>query len=233
MIETLGAAIILGMAGSLHCIGMCGPLVSALQSIARPGAWRMQQWLYHLGRWSVYGMLGSITGMLGQTLATWGMQRWVALIAGGAMLVLIALPTHRILQNTGWQKLVARIKSAFAVRMQNQHPFQRFVLGALNGLLPCGLVYTALAGSMAFGSALQGALFMFTFGIATTPGLLAASGIIEWIKKSVQPQAFRKTQLIMTLIAFLVILRGAQLGIPYLSPQLSAQKTHVDCCHKP
>lgn len=233
MIETIGAAIILGLAGSLHCIGMCGPLVSALQSIAKPGAWRIQQWLYHLGRWSVYALLGTIAGLLGQTMATWGMQRWIALAAGSLMLLLIILPTPAVIKNSVWQRLIARLKSAFASRMQNQNPFQRFILGALNGLLPCGLVYTALAASIAVGSAIQGALFMFTFGIATTPGLLAASGIIAWIKKTLQPRAFRKTQLVMMLIAFLVILRGAQLGIPYLSPQLSAQKTHVDCCHKP
>jgi len=104
------------------------------------------------------------------------------------------------------------------------------LLGALNGLLPCGLVYVALAGAVSRGSLAAGILFMALFGLGTMPTMLAVS-----LSGRILPLAFRSKlraaiPVGVCLLAMLLILRGLALGIPYLSPDLAGGAA---CCRLP
>ena len=228
----ISAALILGVAGSLHCIGMCGPLVTALESVSLQKRWTASQFMYQLGRWTTYAALGLAVGFIGQGFATLGLQRWVVLIAGVTMLVFLLLPalSHRL--KFPFLGSTTRLRTTMGNALQSRKLAHRFAFGLLNGLLPCGLVYTALAGSLAAAEAWKGSLFMLTFGVATTPGLMAVSQLTTWLKMRFKAATSKRIQLVFSIIALLVLLRGANLGIPLLSPQIDNPKQTLKCCHK-
>jgi sulfite exporter TauE/SafE len=188
--------------------------------------------MYHLGRWTTYAVLGLIVGFIGQGFSTLGLQRWIVLIAGVAMLLFLLLPalSHRL--KFPFLVTTTRLRATMSNALQSHKLANRLAFGLLNGLLPCGLVYTALAGSLATAEAWKGSLFMLTFGVATTPGLLAVSQLTTWLRKRFNSATSKRIQLAFSIIALLVLLRGANLGIPLLSPQFNQQKDTVNCCHK-
>jgi sulfite exporter TauE/SafE len=232
MIITISAAFIMGIAGSLHCLGMCGPLVTALETMATPNRWRYSQWLHHGGRWLTYAALGAIAGALGQTFAAIGFQRWTVILAGILMLLIAFIPTLGHVGLKPAQRITSAVKKQFSKMMHAQHPVFRLLLGILHGLLPCGLVYTAMATAMATTSIAQGTLFMFIFGIATTPALIAVSRVMHWLKQYFHMRSIKHIQGALMILALLVILRGSNLGIPMLSPKVNASKAQMECCHR-
>src|SRR3982751_1635714 len=134
-------AFILGLVGSLHCAGMCGPLALALPNTNhRTAAFLLGRAAYNLGRIATYCLLGFIFGLLGKTLFLAGIQRWVSIALG--VLLLAGLCASRKLSL--WRPvsvLVERLKSSMAVMLRRRSFASLAVLGLLNGLLPCGLVY--------------------------------------------------------------------------------------------
>lgn len=222
------AALLLGFAGSLHCVGMCGPLMLALPESSH---WATTRLLHQAGRLTMYTLFGALMGAFGQTLVAVGLQQWLAVLSGAFMLLFLAWPagmkmppfTHR------W---TAYIKRPFHHWMTKKTKSSFFMLGVLNGILPCGLVYMALSASLAVGSIWKGALFMWVFGLATAPALLAVSGFSRWIKSHFRWSGFRVVRISLAFLAVLMILRGANLGIPYLSPKMHAQTQELDCCKK-
>ena len=107
------------------------------------------------------------------------------------------------------------------------------LFGLLNGLLPCGLVYAALAGAAATGGPLGGALFMAAFGLGTIPAMLAVSLAGRLITAPWRARFQRAVPVAMAVLAVLFIVRGLSLGIPYLSPDLSPEAVAGgrSCCH--
>ena len=233
MINAIAAAGVLGFAGSLHCLGMCGPLVTALESMSSPKRWSKNQWLHHSGRWMAYGVLGLAAGTIGQTLAAAGFQRWIILTAGVIMLLMALVPSMQHVGIRPIQQLSKTIRTHFSALMQSQRFAHRLMLGFLHGLLPCGLVYTAIAGAMATTDVLEGSLFMLVFGVATTPALVGVSHVTAWFKKRMSLISYKFIQVAMVVFAFLVLMRGANLGIPLLSPKINSPKATMECCQKP
>lgn len=232
--EWIAAALILGIAGSLHCVGMCGPLMLALPlSATTKWVWLRGRLLNQVGRIITYGLLGLAVGVVGQKLATAGLQQWLAIIAGMTMLFFIGWPVGLSKLNRGPFKLVGWLKSSLSTWLKRKGTFSLFILGLLNGLLPCGLVYIALASSLALGSAIKGSSFMMLFGLGTSPALLAVSGLGRVIRGRIHVKAFRAAQLTLVITALLFILRGANMGIPFVSPKVEVKKEQVDCCTKP
>jgi len=231
--EFVWAALVLGLAGSLHCIGMCGPLVTAVHAAHGKTDWWYKKALYHFGRISVYALLGLITGSVGQAFVALGFQQWVAIGAGVFMMLFLAWPAGMNGLKRGPFKWVAWLKSRFASLIQKKNAGTQLTLGALNGLLPCGLVYVALAASMALTDAWKGAAFMALFGLGTIPSLLAAGSLLQWLGQRLRVRSYRVVQVLLVMVSFVVILRGANLGIPYLSPKFDQANKKVDCCHKP
>jgi sulfite exporter TauE/SafE len=226
----LWTALILGLAGSLHCAGMCGPLALAIPtaSTTRTGfvAGRLA---YNLGRMLTYCLLGVVFGLLGRTLLLAGIQRWVSILLGLALL--LGLVSSRKLSL--WQPVIAlvgQLKSHMSVLIRTRSLVAQVLLGLLNGLLPCGLVYVACAGATATGSLSSGVVYMAAFGLGTVPMMLGIGLTGRLIPTALRLQLRKAIPASVLLLASLLILRGLSLGIPYVSPDLSGG--NPSCCHK-
>lgn len=224
----LWTALILGAAGSLHCAGMCGPLMLALPATGK-SRWGFVQGrlVYQAGRLFIYGLVGIVFGLLGKSLAVIGLQRWVSLFAGILLLAGLAalIPGRASAALVSW---IGWLKSTIRPLLQQRSLGSMLVLGGLNGLLPCGLVYAAAAGAAATGSEWQGLAYMLVFGLGTLPLLLAFSLFGPSLPVSFRLQGQRWSPVLLGLVGVLLVLRGLALGIPYLSPDLAAQ---ASCCH--
>ncbi|MFZ1530016.1 MAG: sulfite exporter TauE/SafE family protein [Ferruginibacter sp.] len=225
------SALLLGLGGSLHCLGMCGPLVMGMpfQQLAphnKPGALLT----YSVSKALAYGGMGVLMGLLGKGFELMNWQQVLSVIAG-AIIILIALMPQilkRVHTNFFFQKQFAAV---YASIQQNPSLKHFGILGFLNGLLPCGLVYTALAGSAVAASAGGGFLFMFLFGIGTAPALVALVLLKNKLSLNFRRNFARLSLVFSLLIGGLLIARGMNLGIPGVSPEFTKGKVH-NCCSK-
>ena len=232
MTTALAPALVLGLVGSAHCIGMCGPLALAVPSTGRGWSGRLAGgFLLNGGRVVTYMLLGGLFGTFGRGLALAGVQQGVSIALGILILVGLIVPglvnTGRL--SRGPATLVMRLQGIMAGQLRRTSPGGLFVTGLLNGLLPCGLVYLAVAGALATDGALQGALFMAVFGIATWPALLAVRLGGGALSMRWRGQLRRAAPFVIGAIALLFILRGMGLGIPYVSPELHAPMAVEGC----
>lgn len=218
----LWTAFLLGFVGSLHCAGMCGPLALALPVVGRTRAsFILSRLTYNLGRVVTYGALGLVFGLLGATLALAGLQRWLSLLAGAALLIgLLASSRHAV--GTSAFKLVGWVKAGLGQLLQRRSFSALFMLGLLNGLLPCGLVYVACASATATGSLLTATEYMLSFGAGTLPMMLGIGLAGRRVQAAFRFQTQAVIPASILIIAVLLILRGMALGIPYLSPDLAS-----------
>lgn len=215
------SAFLLGLAGSLHCAGMCGPLMLALPTNAgTTGGLLAHRLTHHAGRLSVYAGLGLLVGLFGESLAVMGMQRWVSIVVGSAIVAAVLFAPSR-LRRFPVGGLLQRLKGAFSEFLNRNSSMSRFVLGGLNGLLPCGLVYVAGAGALATGDRLSGVIFMLAFGMGTLPMMLAFSLAGRRFALKWTPGARRLVPIFIGMVGVILVLRGMDLGIPYLSPHLA------------
>jgi hypothetical protein len=225
----LWTAFLLGLAGSVHCAGMCGPLALALP-VTGAGWTRfgLGRFIYNLGRVLTYALLGLIFGWVGKTLAMVGVQRWLSLTLGAALLASL-LVSRRLALAAPIVRAVALLRQAMSGFLQRRSLTALAVLGTLTGLLPCGLVYVAAMGAATTGGPLTGAGYMAVFGLGTIPLMLG----ISLSGRLLRPAWRMKLRYVMPVSVFLVgsllVLRGLALGIPYLSPNLEAQD--AACCH--
>jgi len=229
----LWTALILGLAGSLHCAGMCGPLALALPMTGNnTAAFALGRAAYNLGRITTYILLGALFGLIGVTFALAGLQRWVSLAAGVVILATF-LTSSRIALNTPVTNAVTWLKSQLAKMLQRRTFGSLLLLGLLNGALPCGLVYVACAGAVATGRFLSGIEYMLVFGLGTIPIMLGIGLAGKKLQVAVRLRFQKVIPVCRVALAALLILRGLSLGIPYLSPDLSHDSNHGPChaCH--
>jgi sulfite exporter TauE/SafE len=221
----------LGLASSLHCVGMCGPLVMAFPMQLMPdGKKGMGMLLYHAGRIGVYVSLGLIAGLVGWRLSIAGWQQALAIGMGLLLLLFVFIkPFAQQAKWPGW--LQKQLHGIYAKAVQQPRLTTMIWLGMINGLLPCGMVYIAMAGALATGNLPEAGLFMFLFGTGTLPALLLLG--IWGVKAGPRfRQIFRQAApVLMGLTAILLILRGLNLGIPYISPLLSGRSAGTVSCH--
>jgi hypothetical protein len=195
---------------------MCTPVVFALQ----PRRNLFQTFIYHTGRLSVYVILGLVAGMLGDGLAWFGLQRFVSIAMGVIMILITVLPSTR---NRLYQiSLQSGPVMWFRKLLQTLGHGRSLAAGMLNGMLPCGLVYVALTGSLALGNSGNAALFMLGFGIGTVPWLTGAVASTGFLPGKFKQRAARAIPYLAIAFGVLFILRGLALDIPYLSPALQA-----------
>ncbi len=190
---------------------------------------------YHLGKITTYAFLGLLTGLLGDALRFFFLQQWISIFAGVALLLIYFLPKMATQFSTPkltnlWNKhVIIRMRNLLHPSNEQSMPVRMFSIGAVNGLLPCGLVYMALLGAIAQPSTLHATLFMIVFGIGTSPAL---SGIIlanQFILNRWKNAYERISSVMIVAVSVLLIMRGLGLGIPYLSPASS----NPDCCSAP
>lgn len=215
----------MGLFASLHCVAMCGPLILAIDRQLGFN-WRvlMQRTLYQLGRVFTYGLLGLVLGSVGNLAVMRGWQQGFSIVMGSTLLLigLLLLFGKRNQQMAAWQ---ARAFAPFAKLMGKwlNMPGGVFLAGLLNGLLPCGMVYMALASAMSADSILDSSLFMLFFGLGTLP-LLVVFSFIAGMPKSMFKRGFtRLMPFLYLLMGGWFFLRGANLDIPYLSPLLHVE----------
>lgn len=229
-IADLSTAFVLGLVGSLHCAGMCGPLALALPPAGKSApAYFFGRAAYNVGRVITYCALGLVFGLAGRTLLLAGLQRWLS-ITLGVLLLLSLLASRKLALSRPITRLVSQLKSRMSTLLQQRSFSSLAILGLLNGLLPCGLVYVACAGAATTGSMLAGAGYMAAFGLGSVPMMLAISLSGRLVPVAWRLKLVKTIPVCVLLLGALLILRGLSLGIPYLSPNLASKKP--SCCHK-
>lgn len=232
--QVLVPAFLMGLAGSLHCIGMCGPIALSLPVQGRTVAGKLGGGLlYNLGRISTYGILGLAMGILGRSLQWFAWQQKISILLGLSILAFLIFPLvlpgkslHPALST-----LMSGVRARLAKVLGNPHPAALYATGLLNGLLPCGLIYMALTGAVITGGALDGALFMVLFGAGTLPAMFASTLFGQWLKYPYRARIRQIYPALMVIMAILLIIRGLNLGIPLLSPKLNISSSAAMECH--
>ena len=230
---TITMAFLMGLTGSLHCAGMCGPIMWILPFRLFTGIKKaVAIGLYHSGRISVYAFLAIVLHSF-RNLFDPKMQQYISIALGGSLLllgILSFMPGHLLKVKLPWTEYVKQQLSHFIARPGLG---TLTLAGILNGLLPCGLVYMALSASVTAVSTLQAATFMYAFGAGTLPMLL---GIILLKNKLTFLNGYHARKFVPVIVfAFgcLFILRGMNMGIPYLSPKVEVTQHEIrSCCHK-
>lgn len=213
------SAFMMGLLGSMHCLGMCGPIVLVIHG-KTPFLGRLT---YHVGRIAIYASIGLIAGAMGGAIHLAASQEAISIVAGILMLLMLIAPSATlnrlpILRSIG--KVYGRLQEYARPLWKEQSFRNNFALGMLNGILPCGFLYAALVGALSAGSPLGGTLWMTLFGIGTAPSLILAGSAVSLLNKHAQ-QSIRKVLPYGTaIIALLFIVRGMSLGIPFISPIL-------------
>ncbi len=226
--EFLLAAISLGFLGSFHCIGMCGPIALALPVHSKPPALKYALIiLYNLGRITAYSVFGLLAGIVGQSFAMAGLQQGLSIGIGVILLFSVFLTFKNSFSGMGF---FLWIKTSFNRLFSRGTQSSLFLIGFLNGFLPCGLVYVGIAGAVATGDIIKGILFMAAFGAGTAPMMFALPLVGSSISMSAKNKIRRATPVMVTIMALLLIVRGLNLGIPYISPQI--KQNQVACCHE-
>jgi uncharacterized protein len=228
------SAFLIGFWGSLHCVGMCGPIVLALP--AYTGEYRKLlagRILYNLGRVVTYSIMGGILGIIGYGIALAGFQQWFSIFLGAVVLLFLFYPRLTLLLNASHpiNLFNQKLKNFFGQMLRKKSLLSQYLIGMANGLLPCGLVYVALAGAIVSGTFAAGALYMALFGLGTFPLMLAISFSGNFIGLQLKKRLYRFTPIFIVAIALIFILRGLNLGIPYVSPKVDKGNVGVEMCH--
>ena len=206
----LYTAIGVGLLGSFHCLGMCAPITWAV-----PGNNRKKwQWLggrmvYNTGRLITYALLGVLAGLLGTTI--YGME----------------VPDKALLKPLS--RFILWVKMRIGKLLIKKGLVAQLTLGMLNGLLPCGLVYAALIAAVSMGSVEGAALYMLVFGLGTFPMMLAAAFFGKMLSQKFKQRVWNLAPKMVAVVGILFILRGMNLGIPYVSPMLVSKAGITTC----
>jgi hypothetical protein len=217
---------------------MCGPIALALPVNQKsPAQALVGRLLYNGGRIIMYALLGLLFGTIGQSIAFTTSQQNLSILIGVGMLVLFILPaalTKKLDPISPIARFTSRIKQQFALLFTRKSYKALFGLGLLNGLLPCGLVYVALAGTVAMGSSVYGMAYMALFGLGTAPMMFAVSLTSQLVTPSIRFKLTKVAPVFTVVLACLLIIRGLNLNIPMLSPGVEKTATTVkmSCCHK-
>jgi len=234
MLQIIVAGFLLGAISSFHCVGMCGPLALALPLQHLAGWYRTSSLLlYHLGRISTYAGLGLVFGLAGRGLYLAGFQQWFSI--GLGILMLVLLIQYFVFRNFWQPALIRKLNQSIQrllMQLWKAPTKSSFILmGLANGLLPCGMVYLAIAGALNASQVKSSVMFMAMFGLGTLPPLFALSYFGSFFKLSFRNKIRQLTPFIVGLMAILLILRGLNLGIPFISPLLASARSHAITCH--
>lgn len=232
----LVSALVLGLLGSLHCVGMCGPIAFMLP-VDRSNSFKKvsQISIYHVGRLLAYSVIGLVFGLVGKSLYLFGVQQQLSVAIGAIMIILVLMP-YKIIGKYNLSKplnkLIAKVKSGLGLAIKKKTADTFLTIGFLNGFLPCGLVYMAVFGAVATGSLLQGSLYMLLFGLGTIPLMTSAIYLGKFLNTAVKQRIQKAIPVFVIIIGVLFILRGLGLGIPYISPApIAEMATSAIECH--
>lgn len=232
----ISTGFILGLLGSLHCLGMCGPIALALPiNQTSKASLLFSRFLYNFGRIISYSLMGFVFGLLGGKLKLVGLQQILSISTGVLILIYALFPqkSEAILISIPFiKKIFQKIQVFISPLFKEKSSFALLKIGVLNGFLPCGFVYVGITGAIATGSPLAGMLFMALFGLGTFPLMFAVSVFSSVINLKLRLKIRKVVPAFVVVIAILFILRGLSLGIPFLSPVISESSPQPmsECC---
>ena len=227
------SALGLGFASGFHCIGMCGPIALSLGLTKKQATnYYLQNLTYQFGRIVTYSFLGAVLGIVGKGFQMAGFQQYLT-IAVGISLILMAIFSFGGKDFASkipfFSKFLLKVKMNLGKLLQKADYRSRFSTGILNGFLPCGMVYMALTASLASGGIWQSATFMALFGLGTLPFMFAIVLVGNLMTTAFRIKILKFVPVMMIVLGGLFILRGLELGIPYISPpHNSLQIIHND-----
>lgn len=231
----LWTAFVFGLLGSFHCIGMCGPIALALP-IHNYKGWQkaIGSLSYNAGRILTYAVLGAALGLIGQIFRIAKIQQVLSIVMGVVILLAVIIPLVFRSKPSFYNPfygLVAKLKGRFSKQLKKRSFSSLFGVGLLNGLLPCGMVYLAMAGALATTTSSGGAIYMAAFGLGTLPVMFSVPLLGNFMPLSWRNTIRKAVPAIVVIFGLLFILRGMNLGIPYLSPHISEGNQSVEACH--
>jgi len=234
----LWSGFVLGLVGSLHCVGMCGPIAFMLP-VSHDNAPKkaLQILLYHLGRILAYAIIGLVFGLIGQSFMAFGYQQHISISVGVLMIVLVLIPQRHLKPFKllrPFFSFVNAVKSELGKALKKKSLDTFFSLGFLNGFLPCGLVYMAVVGAFATEGLVESSLYMILFGAGTIPMMTTVVYAQSFIKQHLKFNYKKLIPIAVVIVGLLFILRGMGLGIKYISPKLNTDTEQVEAnmdCH--
>jgi len=230
--DCLPLAFLMGLFGSLHCAVMCGPVMLGMpfkkSSVLKSG---FQLLLYQSGRIMVYTLLGTVAGALGNSIRVFSSQKTLSMAIGIVLVVFTALQFSWYYKNR-FVKLQLKVLNPVSKLMGKVFglPMWGLFAGMLNGIIPCGMVYLALATALNTGGVKPGATFMFLFGLGTAPLTIIISVGGIFLKKYIHFNSGKLIPWFILFMGLLLILRSADLGIPFLSPKTARPFAHSAEC---
>ncbi len=235
MYSILVAGFILGFAGSLHCVGMCGPLSLAIPTGHLNAVLKtVSLVVYQLGRVATYALLGLLFGFAGKGIYVAGVQQWFSITMGIVIIMMAGFNfvRSRSVHFTFLNKLYLQLAQLMSKIMQTKPGISGFfLLGMANGLLPCGMVYIALATALSFNEVSSAVVFMALFGSGTLPAMMLVAYTRQLFKNGITQKLRTIVPYFVMLTGILLVLRGLNLGIPFISPVLTAAKATTVQCH--
>ncbi len=220
---------VFGFAGSLHCIGMCGPIVLALPGGAQTLLqFTISRFVYHFGRVLTYAIIGIVAGMLGGRLLLPVFQQNLSIVAGAVIILSLIVRKFRgrfTVNTPGLGRLTQELQRIIADLLRERTFPSLFALGMANGLLPCGFVYVAMTTAAVTANPVGGSVFMVGFGLGTVPATVGFSFFPRLASSRLRTKINAILPAFTLLVGVLLIVRGLSLGIPFISPKLSSGPT--------
>lgn len=217
------SAFILGLLGSFHCVGMCGPIAFMLPVDQNNAYKKLSQiTVYHFGRLLSYSIIGLVFGLVGEGFYLFGFQQQLSIAMGILMILVVIIPQNLFNKynvSRPIYRLISKVKSSLGKALKRKTADTFLTIGFLNGFLPCGLVYMAVFASIASGNSLNGSLYMVVFGTGTIPLMTSVIYFSYLLKNGIRKKIQKAIPALVILIGVLFIIRGLGLGIPYLSPE--------------
>jgi sulfite exporter TauE/SafE len=223
-------AFLTGILGSFHCVGMCGPIAFALQGKKEQG-WLFYagRLLYNFGRIQSYALLGIVSGAFGLGVKLAGIQQGLSIFIG--ILIIFSVVYTRWFGRGNRFSTFSLLPANFIVKLfHSKSIWAAYIIGVLNGFLPCGFVYIAILGATVTQGIWEGALFMACFGLGTLPMMYGISIVGQFLNQNIRSKFVKLSPVFALLIALLFILRGLNLGIPFVSPKLVQPQNLIENC---
>lgn len=216
------SALTVGFLGSFHCLGMCGPLALAVGS-GTGNKSIVAKLLYNGGRLLTYTSMGALAGLIGSSFSMMGIQDDISILSGILIILVVLFSNDKLARMISGRTVTftSGLRTALGQQLKKKSSFAITGIGMLNGLLPCGFVYLALAGATAADSAAEGATYMLLFGAGTVPMMLGLSMAGAFLSAKFRSGLNRLSPYVAIALAILLIYRGSQV------------KTTKDCCKRP
>ncbi|NQW30483.1 MAG: sulfite exporter TauE/SafE family protein [Ignavibacteria bacterium] len=231
MTTELIVAFVFGVAGSLHCVAMCGPILLAMPRIEFNFNTVLKKSVYHFSRISVYALLGGFVGLGALVADIAGFGQIVSVTAGILMIVVASIQLFsrsRMFSTSFFQRATIPFREYSIDLLKRKSMFAHVGLGALNGLLPCGLVVAALFGAATMYGPLNAMYFMIAFGAGTIPSLLVLQFGVAFLPRGAYAKMRKVIPVVALCLGALLVVRGMHLGIPYMSPKAPLQNNSAE-----